>query len=50
MEFCIGDFASDGSDFDATDGNSCKDYFSDDGDLFSIDDVFQSEVRDMRRA
>ena len=29
------DFASDGSDFDAADGNWNKDYYSDDDDLFS---------------
>ena len=34
MEFFFGDFASDGSDFDAADGNSYKDYYSDDDDLF----------------
>ena len=44
----FGDFASDGSYFDAADGNSYKDYYSDDDDLFSLDDVSHSEVRDIR--
>ena len=39
MEKFWGDFASDGLDFDAADGNSCKDYYSEDFDLFSLDDV-----------
>ena len=34
MEIFLGDFASDGSYFDAADGNSYKDYYSDDDDLF----------------
>ena len=46
----LGDFASDGSDFDAADGNSYKDYYSDDDDLFSLDDVSHSELRDVREA
>ena len=50
MEFFFGDSASDGSDFDAADGNSYKDYYSDDDDLFSLDDVSHSEVRDIREA
>ena len=50
MEIFVGDFASDGSDFDAADGNSYKDYYSDDDDLFSLDDVSHSEVRDIREA
>ena len=43
MEYIFGDFASDGSDFDAADGNSYKDYYSDDDDLCSFDDIFHSE-------
>ena len=50
MEYFFGDFASDGSDFDAADGNSYKEYYSDDDDLFSLDDAFHSEVRDIREA
>ena len=51
MEYFFGDFASDGSDFDAADGNSYKDYYSDDDDdLFSLHDAFHSEVRDIREA
>jgi len=46
----FGDFASDESDFDAADGNSYKDYYSDDDDLFSLDDVSHIEVRDIREA
>jgi len=46
----IGDFASNGSDFDAADGNSYKDYYSDDDVLFSLHDVSHSELRDIRRA
>ena len=50
MENFFGDFASDGSDFDAADGNSYKDYYSDDDDLFSLDDVSHSEIHDIRKA
>jgi len=50
MENFWGDFASDGTDFDTADGNSYKDYYSGDDDLFSLDDVSHSEVRDMREA
>ena len=50
MEYFFGDFASDGSDFDAADGNSYKDYYSDDIDLFSLHDASHSEVRDIREA
>jgi len=50
MENILGDFAYDGSDFDATDGDSCEDYYSDDDDLFSLDNVSRSELRDVRRA
>ena len=50
MEYFFGDFASDGSDFDAADGNSYKDYYSDDDDLFSLHDASDSEVRDTREA
>jgi len=50
MEIFFGDFASDGSDFDAAYVNSYKDYYSDDDDLFSLDDVPHSEVRDIREA
>ena len=50
MENFFGDFASDGSDFDAGDGNSYKDYYSDDDDLFSLDDVSHSEIHDIRKA
>jgi len=49
MENVLGDFASDGSDFDAADGNSCEDYYSDDDNLFSLDDVSHSEFRDIRK-
>jgi len=48
MEYFFGDFASDGSDFDAADGNSYKDYYSDDDDLFSLHDASHSEVHDIR--
>ena len=48
MENFFGDFASDGSDFDAADGNSYKDYYSDDDDLFSLHDASHSEVIDIR--
>jgi len=50
MEFFLGDFASDASDFDAADGNSYKDYYSDDDNLFSLDDVSHSELRDIWKA
>jgi len=50
MEIFLGDFSSDGSDFDAADGNSYKDHYSDDDDKFSLDDVSHSELRDMREA
>ena len=50
MEYFFGDFASDGSDFDAGDGNSYKDYYSDDDDLFSLHDASHSEVRYVREA
>lgn len=50
MEIFFGNFASDGSDFDAADGNSYKDYYSDDDDLFSLDDVSFSEIDDNREA
>ncbi len=51
MEFIkhfFGDFASDGSDIDAANGNSYKDYYSDDDDLFSPHDASNSEVFDNR--
>ncbi len=48
MEYFFGDFASDGSDFDAADGNSYKDYYSDDDDVFSLHDASHSEVLDIR--
>ena len=44
------DFASDGLDFDAADGNSYKDYYSNDFDLFSLDDVSYNELRDIMEA
>ena len=47
MEYFFGDFASDGSNLDAADGNSYKDYYSDDDDLFSLHDAFRSEVLDI---
>jgi len=50
MKYFFGDFASDGSDFDATEDNSYKDYYSDDDDLFSLHDASHSEVRDIREA
>ena len=50
MEYFFGDFASDGSDFDAADGNSYKDDYSDDNDLFSRHDASHSEVPDIREA
>jgi len=34
----------------AADNNPYKDYYSDDDDLFSFDDVSHSELRDMREA
>jgi len=46
----LGDFSYDGSDFDAADGNSYKDYYSDDDDLFPLVDVSHSELRDIKRA
>jgi len=50
MEIFKGNFASDGSDFDAADGNSYKDYYLEDDDLLSLDDVSHSELLDIRRA
>ena len=47
MEYFFADFASDGKDFDAADGNSYKDYYSDDDDLFSLHDASHSEVLDI---
>ena len=50
MKYFFGDFATDGSDFDVADGNSYKDYTSDDDDLFSLHDASHSGVRDIREA
>ena len=50
MDSFQGNFAADGSDFDAADGDSCKYYYSNDDDLFCLGDVSHSESRDVRRA
>ncbi len=50
MEIFFGDFASDGSDFDAADGKLDKDSYSDDDDLFSLHNTSHSEECDIREA
>jgi len=46
----LDDFATNGSDFDTADGNSCKDYYSDDDELFLLHGVSRSELHDIKRA
>ena len=50
MDNYSSDFASDGSDFDDGDDNFCNDMYSDDDDMFSLEDVSQDELRNIRIA